>query len=123
MNIMSSTNLGRNGVYDWLVQRVTSLVMAAYLFVVVGFILLTPDMTYDIWSEFFAQTWVRVFSLMMVISVAMHAWIGLWCVLNDYVTVRLMGPKATALRLTFQFVLGMITAVYFLWGLEILWGL
>lgn len=46
----------------------------------------------------------------------------MWGVLTDYVTVRLMGPKATPLRVFLQ--LGMIAVifVYVAWTVAILWG-
>ena len=50
-----------------------------------------------------------------------HAWIGIWVVLTDYVTVRLLGEKATALRLTFEIIAIGVLVAYTLWGLAIVW--
>jgi hypothetical protein len=33
------------------------------------------------------------------LSLAAHAWIGMWGVLTDYLTERLMGPKGNVLRI------------------------
>ncbi|MFP5414627.1 MAG: succinate dehydrogenase, hydrophobic membrane anchor protein, partial [Gammaproteobacteria bacterium] len=64
---------------------------------------------------------MRLFSLLAVLAMAAHAWIGLWAVLTDYVTVRLMGPRATVLRLLLQ--VGMVGALlaYVIWAVDILW--
>jgi succinate dehydrogenase / fumarate reductase membrane anchor subunit len=35
----------------------------------------------------------RVFTLLACLPLAAHAWIGIWAVLTDYVTERLMGPN------------------------------
>ena len=53
---------------------------------------------------------------------AAHAWIGLWAVLTDYLTTRMMGAKATVLRVLVQVVLGVVALTYVVWGIEILWG-
>lgn len=121
--VTAVTSFGRSGLYDWLIQRVSAVVMAAYTFFITGFILTTPELTYDIWSSLFDQLWMRIFTLATLLSIAAHAWIGLWAVLTDYLTNRLMGAKATVLRLFAQLGLGLVTLTYMVWGIEILWGL
>lgn len=120
--VTAVTSFGRSGLYDWLIQRVSAVIMAAYTFFIVGFIFTTPEMTFDVWQALFNQLWVRIFTLATLLSIAAHAWIGLWAVLTDYLTNRLMGAKATALRLSAQAILGAITLTYVVWGVEILWG-
>lgn len=120
--VTAVTSFGRSGLYDWLIQRVSAVVMAAYVIFIAGFIISTPELQYDVWKALFSQLWMRVFSLITLLSIAAHAWIGLWAVLTDYLTTRMMGGKATALRVVAQMVLGLVTVTYVVWGLEILWG-
>lgn len=120
--VTTVTSLGRSGVSDWLFQRVTAIVLALYTFFVAGFILLNPELTYAEWQGLFENFWMRFFSLLAIVSVAAHAWIGLWVVLTDYVTTKTMGSKGTAIRLFLQLVLGAVTIGYAIWGIEILWG-
>ncbi|WP_353408842.1 succinate dehydrogenase, hydrophobic membrane anchor protein [Pseudoteredinibacter isoporae] len=120
--VTAVTSFGRSGLYDWMIQRVSAVVMAAYTIFLAAFILLTPELTYEIWKGLYATLWMRVFSLITLLSIAAHAWIGLWAVLTDYLTTRLMGNKATILRVLMQMVLGLITVTYVVWGIEILWG-
>lgn len=120
--VTAITSFGRSGLYDWLIQRISAVIMAAYVIFLTGFILLTPDLTYQQWSDLYSQLWMRVFSLATLISIAAHAWIGLWAVLTDYITNRMMGGKATVLRLLCQVLLGAVTLFYVVWGVEILWG-
>ncbi len=117
------TNLGRSGLYDWLVQRVSAAVLAAYTFFIVGFILMQPEVTYSVWHELFQHFWMRLFSLITLLSLAAHAWIGLWAVLTDYVTPMTMGGKATFVRVTMQLIVIALTVAYTVWGIEILWGM
>jgi len=119
----SVTSFGRSGVSDWLLQRVTAVVLLAYTICITSFVLFNSDLQYEQWVAYHSNFPMKVFNVLAVLSVAVHAWIGLWAVLTDYVTVRLMGPKATALRIIFQ--LGMIAVIfiYVLWAIDILWGI
>lgn len=114
--VTSITNFGRNGVYDWVVQRVTAVVLALYTIFLAGFVLASPDLDYPTWVALFESTWMRIFSLMAVLALAVHAWIGLWIVVTDYL-------KGTAVRVTIQLVCAAITFIYLVWSIQILWGL
>ncbi|GGY66597.1 succinate dehydrogenase hydrophobic membrane anchor subunit [Cellvibrio zantedeschiae] len=120
--VTSVTSFGRSGLYDWLIQRIGGVVMAAYLIFIVAFIAMNPELTYEQWSALHGQLWMRVFSFATLLSFIAHAWIGLWVVLTDYLTERLMGSKATVLRILAQVVLGGVSLTYLVWGIEILWG-
>jgi succinate dehydrogenase / fumarate reductase membrane anchor subunit len=39
-------------------------------------------------------TVMRIFSYWLLLSLAAHAWIGMWTVFTDYLTVRQMGASA-----------------------------
>lgn len=121
--VTAVTNLGRSGLYDWLVQRVAGVVLLGYFIMIAAFLVMTPDLTYGQWQAFFASTAVRVFSLAALLSLAMHAWIGLWCVLTDYVTPRLMGAKADLLRGLLTALCGIALFTYLVWGVQIIWGM
>lgn len=115
MAVNSVTNLGRSGVYDWMVQRVSAYVLALYTIFLLGFIIITrPD--YVEWAALFSQTWFRVFSLGTLIALGGHAWVGLWTVSTDYV-------KGMAPRFLLQAACGTVMFVYVVWGIQILWGL
>ena len=114
--VTSVTNLGRSGTYDWMVQRVTAVVLALYTAFLVGLILFTPDLTYAAWSGLFAKTWVRIFSLLALVSLGGHAWVGLWTISTDYL-------KNGLHRFVFQSVCGLIMFIYLVWGVQTLWGL
>ena len=44
------TSLSRNGVSDWVIQRVSALVLATYTLWVFGFVVLNPGMDFATWS-------------------------------------------------------------------------
>lgn len=120
--VTAVTNLGRSGLSDWVIQRFTAVVLAAYTIFVVAFIACTPDLTYEQWSSLYSQLWMRAFSLLALVSIAAHGWIGLWGVLTDYMTTRMMGGKALFLRIVTLSVYALVTITYLVWGVEVLWG-
>ncbi|ETN92490.1 Succinate dehydrogenase hydrophobic membrane anchor subunit [Gammaproteobacteria bacterium MOLA455] len=121
--VTNVTSLGRSGLSDWLIARVSAYVMTAYLIFIVGYLMLTPELSYTQWAALNSSLPMRMFSLLTILSIAAHAWIGMWCVLTDYITVRLIGPKATALRIIFQLGMIAITLLYVIWAIDILWGI
>lgn len=120
--VTAVTNLGRSGVHDWLIQRVSAVIMTLYTIFIVAYILVTPELDFSQWQALFGQLWMRVFTLLTLLSIVTHAWTGLWIVVTDYLTERMMGGKATVLRLLAQMLLAVVTVTYTLWGVEIIWG-
>ncbi len=110
------TSFGRSGLYDWMVQRISAVVLSLYTIFLVGYLALNPDVTYEQWSGLFETTWVRIFSLLTLLSIGVHSWIGLWSISTDYI-------KATGVRFFFQSVCGLVMFVYVAWGIQVLWGL
>jgi len=121
--VTSITSFGRSGLYDWLIQRVGGTIMAAYTIFLVVYLAVNPDLTFAQWQALFGQLWMRVFSLVTLLSFVSHAWIGLWAVLTDYLTTRMMGPKATVLRVFAQMLLGGVAVTYLVWGVQVIWGI
>ena len=123
------TNFGRSGLSDWVMQRVTGVILLAYtIFIAVVLLGCSPD--YAAWKALFDQTWVKVFSAAAILSIAAHAWIGLWCVSTDYLikhvlTIKLgpaVGAQANLLRWAFQAASAIVLFTYVVWGIQILWG-
>jgi len=113
--VTSVTNLGRNGVYDWLIQRVSAVVLGLYTLFLIGYFLFTPEVTYASWHSLFSCTAMKIFSLMAILSLGAHAWIGMWTISTDYI-------KNGVARLSFQVICGIAMFVYVVWGILILWG-
>jgi succinate dehydrogenase / fumarate reductase membrane anchor subunit len=120
--VTSVTNLGRSGLYDWLVQRATAVILLVYVLCVTGFLLSNPDMSYAQWHAYFNSISMRVFSLLTLVAVVAHAWIGLWQVTTDYLTERQIGSKAILVRLVVQTACGITAFTYLVWGIQVLWG-
>lgn len=115
------TSLGRNGVSDWLIQRVSAVVLAVYTLFLVGY-LLFQDVGYAQWRALFDQTWMQIFTLLALLSTCAHAWIGMWTVGTDYLREHTIGRSASAWRLLYEVVCSLVLFGYLIWGVLILWA-
>ena len=115
-------SLSRSGVSDWVIQRVSSLLLAAYTLCLLGFVLSSPGLDYQAWAAFFDHTAMQIFSLLTLLALCAHAWIGLWTVGTDYLREAALGRVATGLRRLFQVGTALVILAYLLWGIRILWG-
>ena len=98
------------GMRDWLAQCLTAVVMVLYT----GVLVIGEPITYPAWQDMFAAGWMRVATLIFVVSLAWHAWVGARDILMDYV-------KPDGLRLGLEAATLLLLAVYLGWAAEILW--
>jgi succinate dehydrogenase / fumarate reductase membrane anchor subunit len=120
--VTNVTSFGRSGLSDWLVQRVSAVVILLYVICHAAIIINTPDMDYLQWRTLFADPVMKIFSLITLVALCAHAWIGMWTVATDYLTTRMLGEKATFVRFLFLVICIGVLVVYLLWGIMILWS-
>jgi succinate dehydrogenase / fumarate reductase, membrane anchor subunit len=105
----------RYGLRDWLMQRVTSVVMALYaVFFAIYFCAQSPQ-SYAAWRALFAPQWVRVLTMLFLVSLFLHAWVGVRDIYMDYF-------KSAGLRLLLQVLTIVALAGYTIWSASILWS-
>lgn len=109
------TSLSRNGLRDWLIQRVTAVVMIVYSVVLIAYVLSVDHLSYQFWHDLYHHTAFRVLSFVVVLSIVLHAWIGLWTVYTDYI-------KPHFLRLLLQIVTFLSLMAMLAWSVVILWA-
>ena len=104
------------GMRDWLSQRVTAALMALFTIVVLVQVLLPGPMGYEKWAGIFASQWMKVLTFVVIVSLLVHAWVGVRDIWMDYV-------KPVGLRLVLQ----VATLVWLVgcagWALQVLWRL
>lgn len=103
------------GLKDWLVQRVSAVLMALYLILLMMIAFFSMPLDYQVWKTIFNNQWMRIATFLFLASLFWHAWIGVRNVLMDYV-------HATAIRLTLQILVILSLLFYLVWSAEILWG-
>jgi len=104
----------RYGMRDWMVQRVTAVIMSVYTVILLVVVLGGVPISYAVWKDLFTQGWMRVATLLFAASLAWHLWVGVRNVLMDYI-------KPDGLRLTLQVVVLLTIAAYLGWTMQILW--
>jgi len=104
------------GLRDWLIQRITAVVMAVYSVALAGYLLLQPYLNYDVWTGLFSGQPMRTFTLLFLLSVFYHAWIGIRDIMMDYV-------KPAGVRLVIHVLVILVALLYTIWAVQILWGM
>ena len=102
------------GLRDWLAQRITAVIMAIYSIIAVVVFLSNKNITYLVWRDFFSQGWMRVATLLFIVSLAWHAWVGVRDILMDYI-------QPAGLRLALEVLVLLTIAAYVGWTVQILW--
>ncbi|WMS87983.1 succinate dehydrogenase, hydrophobic membrane anchor protein [Pleionea litopenaei] len=113
--VTTVTSLGRSGLHDWFIQRLSAVVMAAFAIYIGWFVGSNPELQYEQWVGFFQQGLVQAFALVTVILMSLHIWVGMWIVSTDYL-------KPTGIRMIFQGALIIYCLVIIFWGIQILWS-
>ena len=111
------TTGARYGLRDWLAQRVTAALMAAFTLVVLTqFIFTSGPVGYEQWAGIFAPQWMKFLTFVTILALLYHAWIGIRDIWMDYI-------KPVGLRLA----LHIFTIVWLLsclgWAVQVLWRL
>ena len=110
----SATNLSRNGITDWLIQRVSAVILAVYIFTLVFWFAFCGS-GYQEWHQFMMSLPMKIFSVLAFAALIGHAWVGVWTISTDYI-------KHACLRLLFQIAVIVALLVYMIWALTIFWG-
>ena len=104
------------GLRDWLAQRVTAIVMALYTLLLIGLLLAAPKIDYAAWRQVFEPQWMKLATLLCLLSVYLHAWVGVRNICMDYV-------KHGGLRLALYALVIAALIIYAGWSVQILWSI
>lgn len=121
--VANVASFGRSGLADFVLQRVTAVVVGLYALCLVGFFATTPRVDHDVLVGFFESLPMRVFTTLAVVSLAAHAWIGMWTVGTDYIRRHYFGAGHTVYLAIYLVVCIGLIFVYLLWPLSVVWGL
>ena len=102
------------GLRDWLAQRVSAVVLIAYTVLLLIACWVVPELNYASWAGLFAASWMKVATLLALLALIYHAWIGARDIYMDYI-------KPTAVRLTLEVATIVLLLGYACWAVIILW--
>ena len=103
------------GTGDWLLQRLTAVVMAVYTVGLLVCLVWHAPASYADWKSIFSGVVVRVATMVFFAALLYHAWVGMRDIFMDYI-------KPTGVRLTLQMGTVLVLLAYLFWAAAILWG-
>ena len=121
--VTNVTSLTRSGLADFVVQRVSAVIMGLYTVCVAGFFYVTPELDHAVLRGYFGSFGMQTFSTLTILATAAHAWIGLWTVGTDYIRPHYVGAHATSIRLTYQALALAAIFLFVVWSLRLFWNL
>ena len=100
---------------DFLVQRITAIVLTVFtLLVLLQLLLVKGPIGYDAWAAIFAPQWMKALTFSVIVALIWHAWIGACSIWVDYI-------KPAGTRLVVQ----SLTALWLIscgaWAVQVLW--
>jgi succinate dehydrogenase / fumarate reductase membrane anchor subunit len=102
------------GLKDWILQRVTAVVMVIFTVILLGAFLIFGDASYEGWAGLFSNQIMKLLTFLALLSLFYHAWVGIRDIWMDYV-------KPVGVRLTLQ----VLTVLWLLacsgYAAQILW--
>ena len=103
------------GLMDWLIQRLTAVVMGAYTLLVLGVVLWNGGIDRSLWKALFGNGAFKLASFLFMVALLYHAWIGVRDILMDYI-------KPVGVRLAMESIAVILLVGYMGWTIQILWG-
>lgn len=89
------------GLRAWVVQRFSAVYLAGFVFYALAALALRTDEGHDAWRAWLAEPVHWIATLVFIVALLMHAWVGMRDVLLDYV-------RPLALRLLLLAVVGLV---------------
>jgi succinate dehydrogenase / fumarate reductase membrane anchor subunit len=113
--VKSVLSVSHRGLKDWVIQRLSAILMGLYFVGLIAFFAFHPDLSFAEWHELFAQIWMKIVSLIVLAGILFHAWVGLWTIFTDYV-------KCSLIRACLHTIVFFMLLACFIWGFIILWS-
>jgi succinate dehydrogenase / fumarate reductase membrane anchor subunit len=113
--VKSVLGVNHQGLRDWVIQRLSAIFMAVYSLALIFYLLLHSGLSFAEWHSLFSHQWMKVATILFILALIMHAWIGLWTIFTDYV-------KPFVLRSILNVLVLLMLSACFVWGVLILWS-
>lgn len=113
--VTNVTSLTGNGLKDWWIQRATAVYFFLYSLFLFGFLLTHCHLEFIQWQGLFHLTSFKIATIVALVSLSLHTWIGIWTVTTDYL-------KCTVIRFSLQLAVMLLLLGQFIYGLMIVWG-
>jgi succinate dehydrogenase / fumarate reductase, membrane anchor subunit len=102
------------GVGNFLLQRLTALILVVFVAILAVRLFAAGTLDYIAWARIFVPVWMKVLTLVAMLALLYHAWIGVKDIWMDYV-------KPVWVRLTLQTLTALWLLACAVWSVQILW--
>jgi succinate dehydrogenase / fumarate reductase membrane anchor subunit len=102
------------GVGNFLLQRLTALILVVFFGILGVRLLLAGTIDYVAWATIFVPLWMKVLTLVALLALLYHAWVGVKDIWMDYV-------KPMWVRLALQTLTALWLLACAVWSVQILW--
>lgn len=110
-----SNSGGKSGLRDWVLQRFSALYIAFYSIFLFIYFFINDVYIYNNIVHLFSFFYFKLFTVVFIFSVALHASLGLGIVITDYI-------KNAFLRILIDFFVNIVLLFYIFFIMQILWG-
>ena len=104
------------GMRLWLSQRLSAVIMAIYIVLLIALLIIQQPVGFDAWHVFVSPAWFKLTTFLFFVSLFSHAWLGVRDVLKDYIF-------NLDLRNYLQIIVDVLLLVYLAWVSVILWNI
>lgn len=111
--VKSVLGVKHQGLRDWLVQRISALILGIYTVGMFFFLVWHSDLSFAEWHHLFSLPMMKVANILFLFALVFHAWIGMWTIYTDYI-------KPFSIRIVLYFLTFFILAACLIWGLLVL---
>ncbi|QWD09885.1 succinate dehydrogenase, hydrophobic membrane anchor protein [Polynucleobacter paneuropaeus] len=102
------------GLKEWIIQRITAIVMVVFTVVLLIDYCVTGGTGYAAWSDLFSKQFMKLLTLLALLSLFYHAWIGIRDIWMDYI-------KPVSIRLGLQVLTVLYLVACAAYAVQILW--
>jgi succinate dehydrogenase / fumarate reductase membrane anchor subunit len=74
-----------SGLKAWVLQRATAIYIGLFALYLLSVMLFTPPTDYAAWRDWFATPLMGIATLVFVVAILLHAWVGIRDVVVDYI--------------------------------------
>ena len=121
--VVGLLSVRNRGLLDYVMQRVSALVLGLYTFCLFGFLLSHSELSQVEWVDFMRSMPMMIFSTVSLVSLCVHAWVGMWTIGTDYIRTFSFGKRSTFLRQVYQAFVVALLLIYLGLGSSIIWSL
>ena len=121
--VANAASPGRRGLFDFLVQRVSAVILGLFALCVGGWFVVNPSAGHQELVGYLGMPVMMVFASLAIASLIAHTWIGMWTIGTDYLRPHYFGRVATGARLAYQVAVGLVLLGYAVWAISVIWRL